>query len=202
MCGPSDQREAQDVHGNARGKHLPRPGLTARKESDEPLRGGRGRHLHNMHTARGPQQEAGHRPARIRALATRSDPEIPPLDDASIGRNIHHQCGWRVLPPPRPMMCWPPHLAVRIPVTKSVDGPGGHHLPLQVRAVSPSLMQLHGAPAGFPTQRETGGSGTLARTSARVRQVVEPHLAFPGSGALRPGFLFARCKRFHPPAVR
>jgi hypothetical protein len=139
-----------------------------------------------------PRESTNRRHVTVRRGAGHGPPPwvqgLQPLDDARIGRNIPQQCGWRVLPPPTPMTLWRPRLAVRIPVTQSVDGPGGHHPPLKVRAVPPSLMPSHRAVAGLPVVRRTGESESLPRNSTLVRQVMKLYLVFPGSGALGRGF--------------
>jgi hypothetical protein len=100
-----------------------------------------------------------------------------------------------------PLTLWHPHLSVRIPVRKCVDRPRGHHPPLRVRAVPSSLIRSHSAPAGFPILCDTRGSGSLPRNNALVREVVQPHLVFPGSGSSWPGPFFSS-RPCHSPSVR
>lgn len=83
MGSPAGEGDAQRVHGKARGEHVPRPGLAARKQSNQLLRGGRDSHGDKMHAAAGDQQEARHRSGAV----------VSPLDGPRTGRNIHQRCG-------------------------------------------------------------------------------------------------------------
>jgi hypothetical protein len=147
---------------------------------------------YNMHTKGGHRQEARHRLRADRATGSPLEGETPPLDDARIGRNIHHQCGWRVLPPPTPLTLWRPHLAVRIPVTQSVDGLEGHHPPPKVRGVCPSLMPSQGTPAAVPDSardgqvrsaaaqwREGSANGATASGLSRLRRPMAGAFVYP-----------------------
>ena len=85
MGSPPGEGDAQRVHGKARGKHVPRPGLTARKESNQLLRGGRDFHDHKMHVAAGDQQESRHKSGRWSRPLTAGELAGIFLNNAGVG---------------------------------------------------------------------------------------------------------------------